>query len=257
MSRDAAVQLALTPDSRWDISTPALLDAARGAGYSAVGLPAARATAEVAAAYRAGGLRCHEVMALVVGEDQSATISSAERLAEAASVVGAAWVLTVFRSDPAHGLASTIRTCAAIFARAGARMAVEFSPLGPVGSMAAGLEVVAMAGAERAGVVIDSWHFCCADPGWDELSCVPLECVAYVQFSDGLPPETDNRMRETLDRRALPGQGVFDLRRFVATLRDRGWRGLVSVEVLSEEMRRLPVPEFARLAYAATASYWT
>jgi len=35
-----------------------------------------------------------------------------------------------------------------------------------------------------------------------------------------------------------PGQGGLDLTRFASTLRDRGYDGLVSVEILNEELRR-------------------
>ncbi len=44
---------------------------------------------------------------------------------------------------------------------------------------------------------------------------------------------------------------------FTATLRQRGWRGVVAVEVLSAELRRLPVAEFARRGYQATVRYWS
>jgi len=47
----------------------------------------------------------------------------------------------------------------------------------------------------------------------------------------------------------MPGDGTFEFERFAATLLDRGWLGTVSVEVLNAGLRRLPVPEFAELAY--------
>lgn len=64
-------------------------------------------------------------------------------------------------------------------------------------------------------------------------------------------------MHETIDRRAWPGDGEFDLDWFTATLRQRGWRGVVAVEVLSAELRRLPVAEFAHRGYQATVRYWS
>jgi len=63
--------------------------------------------------------------------------------------------------------------------------------------------------------------------------------------------------RETMHRRALPGEGILDLVRFAATLLDRGWDGLVSVEVLSEELRASPIEEIARRAHDTTARYWS
>jgi len=59
-----------------------------------------------------------------------------------------------------------------------------------------------------------------------------------------------------MNRRAMPGDGVFELHRFADTLRERGWNGVVSIEVLSRELNRLPLEEFARRAYESTRQYW-
>jgi sugar phosphate isomerase/epimerase len=63
-------------------------------------------------------------------------------------------------------------------------------------------------------------------------------------------------IRESLHRRALPGEGVLELDRFAATLLDRGWDGTVSVEVLSAALRELPVDELIARLYTTTAAYW-
>ena len=63
-------------------------------------------------------------------------------------------------------------------------------------------------------------------------------------------------VRETLHRRALPGEGILELDRFATTLLDRGWDGTVSVEVLSAELRELPVDVQVARMYATTAPYW-
>jgi sugar phosphate isomerase/epimerase len=249
-----SVELGLTPDARWDIDVAGLVAAARGAGFSALGIAGRRADAACAAALAAGGLRCHELLALVVTADEEATLSRARRLAEGAAVVKARWVLTTFAAP--LGTRPLIERCAAMFAEAGAGMAVEFSPLGPVTSISAALDVVKAAGAGRAGVMIDSWHFFRGDSTWEQLERLPLHSIAYVQFCDGLPPVSEDGMHETMQRRAMPGDGTFELDRFASTLLDRGWAGLVSVEVLSAELRELPVPEFARRAYRSTARYW-
>ena len=251
-----SVELGLTPDGRWDISVAGLVAAAGGAGFSALGIAGRRADAACAAALAAGGLRCHELLALVVTADEEATLRRARRLAEAAAVVNARWVLTTFAAPLGGQTRPLIERCAAMFAEAGSGMAVEFSPLGPVTSISAALDVVKAAGAGRAGVMIDSWHFFRGDSTWEQLERLPLDSIAYVQFNDALPPVSDDGIHETMNRRAMPGDGTFELDRFGSTLLDRGWAGLVSVEVLSAELRELPVPEFARRAYESTARYW-
>jgi len=136
---------------------------------------------------------------------------------------------------------------------------VEFSPLGPIVSIRDGMEVVRTVnrGGGHAGLMIVSWHFCVGEGTWDDLATVPLDDIAYLQFTDALKPESRERLvRETLHRRALPGEGVLELRRFAATLLDRGWDGTVSVEVLSAELRTLPVDVLVRRLFATTAPYW-
>lgn len=250
------IELGLTPDSRWDIDTAGLAVAAAGAGFSAVGMAGPRADAASAAVLAASGLRCHELLALVVTRDEESALDQARLLAEAAAAVRAQWVLTTFVAPLDRATAPLIERCAAMFAAAGARMAVEFSPLGAVPTISAALAVVEAAGIDRAGVLIDSWHFFHGDATWEQLERVPLDQIAYVQFTDALPPVSPNLMKETMHRRAMPGDGTLDLGRFAATLLDRGWAGLVSVEVLNAELRSHPIGQFAKLAYETTARYW-
>jgi hypothetical protein len=121
------VQLALTPDGKWDVATADLVRAASAAGFSAVGVNSDRVDAEAVGAYTAAGVRCHELLAFIVGDDESTTMASAEQLADRAQVIGADWVLTVFTDKVP---AKRIQRCAKLFDSAGAGIAVEYTPLG-------------------------------------------------------------------------------------------------------------------------------
>jgi sugar phosphate isomerase/epimerase len=252
------VALAVTPDRRWAATTPELLAATTAAGFAALGAFADRAGPDVRRLYDAAQVRCHEVLALVVSDDEGGTLRSARELADAAAAMGADWVLTVFRCPMTAQTAPIVQRSAAVIAEAGAAMAVEFSPLGPISSVRSALGVVDVANAAsgRAGLVIDTWHFERGDSTWDDLEAVPLDQIAYVQFSDALAPAGDSLARQTMHRRALPGDGTLALDRFATTLLQRGWDGLVSVEVLSAELRTLPVGEALRRLHATTAPFW-
>jgi sugar phosphate isomerase/epimerase len=252
------VALAVTPDRRWAATIAELLAATNAAGFSALGAFSDRAGPDVRQLYDAAQVRCHEVLALVVSDDEGETIRSARALADAAAVMGADWVLTVFRCPLTAETAPIVQRSAAVIAEAGAAMAVEFSPLGPISSIRSALGVVEVAngGGGRAGVLIDSWHFERGESTWDDLEAVPADQIAYVQFSDALAPAGDSLARQTMHRRALPGDGTLALDRFATTLLERGWDGLVSVEVLSAELRTLPVDEALRRLHATTAPYW-
>ena len=46
---------------------------------------------------------------------------------------------------------------------------------------------------------------------------------------------------ETINHRELPGEGEFPIREYVAAVRDAGYDGPWGVEVLSQELRALPI----------------
>jgi sugar phosphate isomerase/epimerase len=250
------IELALTPDPRWEADTATLVAAAKEAGFSALGLAQRRATEAAASAYRSSAVRCHELLALIVRSEAVATEDAASRLAEAAAVVGAEWILTVVEPPLDSAVARTLRRCADAYAEGGAKMALEFCPLSPVDSVGSCLEAAAAAGRDRAGIVIDTSHFCCGVSSWEDLAGVSPEQIAYVQFTDVIAPDEARPADRPFPRRALPGEGDLDLARFADTLRGRGWAGTVSVEVINRASRDLPVDEFARRAAAATRPYW-
>jgi sugar phosphate isomerase/epimerase len=250
------IELALTPDGRWDFDTEAVAAASAAAGFTAISVPVAHADATALSALKSNGVRGHDVLAVMISRNEAKSEESAHRAAAAAAAIEAGWALTVFGVRPGPESSAIIRRCADILAEAGVRMAVEFSPLGALSSIAAGIEVVDLVGVDRAGVMIDTWHFFRGDSTWAQLAQIPFEKIAYVQFDDALAAESDDGFSETMNRRAFPGDGMFDLERFAATLIDRGWSGTVSVEVLSSELATLPVPEFARRAFDTTAPYW-
>ena len=86
---------------------------------------------------------------------------------------------------------------------------------------------------------------------------MPLDLVAYLQFADALPPLGEVNMEEAMTRRALPGEGMLELDRFATTLRSRGWDGVVSMQVLSDDLRVLPLAEYTRQVHDAAVPYWS
>jgi sugar phosphate isomerase/epimerase len=150
-----------------------------------------------------------------------------------------------------------LRRAADLVREAGARLALEYLPFTPLRSIRDVLDAIDRAGISDARVVVDTWHFFHGPETWADLDALPLERLAYPQFDDAPELESDDLMYETTQRRVLPGEGRFDLHRFARTLRERGWDGPVSVELISAEMRRWPRDVFARRAQAAARPYWS
>jgi sugar phosphate isomerase/epimerase len=257
MSSKPSVELVLTPDTRWTRSVDDLVPMTAAAGFTGFGMTGARITAETPAIFEAAGIRCHEVMALLITDNDEVTLNWAERLAHSAALVSAPWITTVFVAELDERRLHLVERCAAIMAEAGAGMAVEFSPAGSIRSIREGLAVVEAVGADRAGLLVDSWHFHVGSSTWEDLEQLRPEQIAHVQFSDVQAPISANTMDETMERRVMPGDGLADLDRFATTLLEAGFDGLVSVEVLNRELRELPVAEFIERAYRSSVGYWT
>jgi hypothetical protein len=58
---------------------------------------------------------------------------------------------------------------------------------------------------------------------------------------------------ETVNHRELPGEGEFPIRDYVAVCREIGYDGPWGVEVLSEELRNLPIEQIFERAYETSS----
>jgi sugar phosphate isomerase/epimerase len=247
------VELGLTPDTRWKTDIGALVKVAGAAGFTALGTTSLLLTSEAPRLYANAGLHCHELLGLVV-TDVDTTLGWAAQLAEQAAHMRASWVNTTFKTV-GDGTADLVRRCAAMFAEAGAGMAIEFSPLGPVASLQDGLDMADLSRNPATGIVVDIWNVHYGPTTWEELERTPPERISYVQFNDALPRVGDLDV-EAMNRRTYPGQGMLEIERFVTVLRKAGWDGVVSVQILSEQLRQLSLAEFARRAYNTSSGYW-
>ncbi|MGR7002122.1 sugar phosphate isomerase/epimerase family protein [Yinghuangia aomiensis] len=105
-------------------------------------------------------------------------------------------------------------------------------------------------------LVVEAWHFFRGPSSWESLRDLPLDLVGFVQFSDAPEPIHDDHHTESMHRRALPGEGVLDLPAFCGALLDKGYDGVVSVELLDDTWRAAPLPDFAEATLRTTRKVW-
>ena len=123
-----------------------------------------------------------------------------------------------------------------------------------VHSLEAALAVVEGAGARNGGIAIDTWHMGKLGIAPEALGRIPLEYLGWVELSDGRRENMDDLVDETVNHRRLPGEGELDVAAYVEACRDHGYPGPWGVEVLSEELRNLPMEEIFRRAYETTSA---
>jgi len=254
----------IDPASEADL--PGQIRAAGAAGFEWIGIDAPSVAQhrarggtleQLADLLSAAGLRCLEIQPLIVSADADDTLHSARETAQIARALGAHWIQSGLTAAPGGAVLDNLRRAADVAREAGARLALEYLPFTPLRSSRETLDAIDRARIPDAHVVVDTWHFFHGPESWADLEALPLDRLAYPQFDDAPELASDDLMHETTQRRVLPGEGRFDLTRFVRSLRERGWDRPVSVELLSAEMRRWPRELFARRVHAAARPYWS
>jgi sugar phosphate isomerase/epimerase len=221
----------LAEQSRADGGIPALLDACRAAE-----------------------LPCRCTQSLMLTDDATADARSFDRLVEQVRVLRPDVVPIIVQARPTPERVATLRARTARLAEhhCGVRFCVEFGPVFAVRSVAAALRLVEEIGDRRVGLLLDTWHLFTSPVSWRTLRELSADRIALVQVSDHgpvAPPE----LAEARTHRLLPGAGSLPLADFMRLLAHKRYTGLISVEVISAELRALPVEDFAASAMSAMA----
>jgi sugar phosphate isomerase/epimerase len=145
--------------------------------------------------------------------------------------------------------------CADAAEHHGAKIAYELMPFDPnVTSLDAAIELAVGAGAPNGGIAIDTWHMGKLGIAPEELRRVPLEYLVWIELSDGQRENLPDFVDETINHRRLPGEGEFGVAAYVDVCREHGYREPWGVEVLSDELRNLPMEDIFRRAYETTSA---
>ena len=120
-------------------------------------------------------------------------------------------------------------------------------------SLDAVLAIVGGAGAPNGGIALDTWHLGKMRITPDDLRVIPPEQLTYVELSDGMQEDMPDHTHETTRFRRLPGEGEFDIPGYVRVLAELGYAGPWGVEVLSDALRALPMPEMFRRTVETSA----
>ncbi|OCC25514.1 hypothetical protein MB02_02445 [Croceicoccus estronivorus] len=212
--------------------------------------------ATLACRMRDAGVGCGYIAAAGMLGGEAAILPGLLQAADAADALGAPFLqVNMTGADTATRKAALEQACDVLAGR-GLKLAIEYMPYTGLASVRETVSLAHHVGTDRAGAMIDIWHHSRGPDSWKDLASVPLEAIAYVELNDALPALSDDQTVETLSRRTFPGAGELDVDRFVTLLRDKGYNGMVSVEVLNEEWRGRDLTEFARRCHESTAAFW-
>ncbi len=129
------------------------------------------------------------------------------------------------------------------------RLALEFQASSAFGNnLQTAAALVAEAGSPYLGLCLDAYHWHVGPSKPDDLALLSVDNLFHVQFSDlsDVPREL-----ATDSRRILPGDGDIRLDQIVGQLRQIGYQGLVSLEVLNPQLWQVPALQFGEIGMTA------
>ena len=145
--------------------------------------------------------------------------------------------------------------CADAAEKHDSRVVYEFMPFDVnVHDLDSALAVVEGVDAPNGGLAIDTWHMAKLGIEPEELRRIQPRHLGWVELSDGRYENMPDLIDETVNHRRLPGEGEFPIRDYVAACREVGYDGPWGVEVLSEELRNLPIDQIFDRAYETSMS---
>jgi sugar phosphate isomerase/epimerase len=243
-------------------------EAAMAGGFAGLGLSLAsyraereggRSDADLTAILRNCGLVISEIESISMpGPDMRDDFrQSVEAILEMADLFGADHFFVV--AADLVPLESHIETFAWLCDQCAAhnlQVGIEFMDIPYVSGardLQSGLRIALGAGRPNGGLMVDTYHFFNGPSDWRDLETLDGARVKGIQMSDGTVPRTaPDYIEDTLHFRAPPGEGQFDLVRFVRTMDTIGSPMPYSVEVIDDDLQGLPAVDAGRRLGAAT-----
>ena len=115
-------------------------------------------------------------------------------------------------------------------------------------------DILVAADRPNAGLLIDMWHLYRDPTGLGSIEQLSAAQITGLEFADAPSTPSPDVMYEALSGRLLPGEGDFDITGLLHTLDAKGVDIPLSVEVLSADLRALPLSEHIARTVAAVHS---
>jgi len=90
---------------------------------------------------------------------------------------------------------------------------------------------------------------------YEEVQAGALKWIVGVELNDGTFEAPWSLHEDTINHRRFCGEGEFDVKGFVECIRKTGYAGPWGIEVLSEELRRMPLEEAIAYAFKTTMDH--
>lgn len=131
-------------------------------------------------------------------------------------------------------------------------LVVEFLPFASINTIDRGLALVDNLPTTNGGLLVDIWHVIRGGMTLDEIKKIPLSRLLAVELNDANVELAGTMFEDSTHHRKLCGEGELDVHGFVQAIIDTGYRGYWGVEIISAELRKLPLEVAARRTFETT-----
>lgn len=135
------------------------------------------------------------------------------------------------------------------------KLAYEFvgNPKACVNTFQQCYDIVSEINSKRVGISLDFFHFYAMNSSVDSLKEADKNKIFLVHINDAdfFPPGS---LREEKDR-LFPGEGSIPIREYIQILKDKNYKGIISVEIFRDEYYKWNIEKFIEKAKKTTATY--
>ena len=189
------------------------------------------------------------------GEKKKKSDKTRQMLLTAAEALGARHIKVGdfdMQTTPMPKLIESFASLCAEAANYGTKILFELIVDAMIRTLPETLEMVQGADAKNGGIMIDLWHIVKLGIPYEDVARIPSRYLLGVELNDGTLKCPWSLHEDTVNHRKFCGEGEFDVKGFVKCLLKAGYSGPWGIEVLSKELRPLPLKEAAARAFRTT-----
>ena len=187
------------------------------------------------------------------GERKRESDSRKRRLLEASGVLHAKHIkIGDFYNTPCS-MSCIVEAFAALCTEAenyGTTIGFELMACSMINNLKDAITMLETAGAKNGGIILDIIQIVNLGITYEEVSRIPLKYLFNLELNDGTLPGSPNY--DSSRARRFCGEGEFDIKGFINCVRKMGYIGPWAVEVMSEELTKLPLEELTTRAFKTT-----
>jgi len=132
----------------------------------------------------------------------------------------------------------------------GATIGFEVMACSMIDNLKDALTLVETAGAKNGGIILDILQVVALGMTYAEISRIPLKYMINIELNDGTLPGSPQY--DPSRTRRFCGEGEYDIQGLINCVHKMGYIGPWAVEVMSEELTKLPLEELNTRAFQTT-----